>query len=47
MIGFLRGILLEKDAPNLLIDVGGIGYEVQMAVSGFLHLPPIGQELRL
>ncbi len=47
MIGFLRGILLEKDAPNLLIEVGGVGYEVQMAMSSFAHLPPMGKEVAL
>lgn len=47
MIGFLRGFLLEKDAPNLLIDVGGVGYEIQMAMSGFSYLPPIGKEVAL
>lgn len=47
MIGFLRGILLEKEAPNLLIDVGGIGYEVQMSITNFGRLPAIGHEVSL
>lgn len=47
MIGFIRGILLEKDAPNLMIEVGGIGYEIQMATSSFTHLPAVGKETAL
>ncbi|MDR1057838.1 MAG: Holliday junction branch migration protein RuvA [Coxiellaceae bacterium] len=47
MIGFLRGILLEKEAPNLTIEVNGIGYEVQVALSNFINLPPLGQEVSL
>lgn len=44
MIGRLRGILLEKQAPELLIEVAGIGYEVQMPMNCFYELPDIGQE---
>lgn len=47
MIGFLRGILLEKEAPNLLVEVNGIGYEMQLSTSSFSHLPAIGKELSL
>lgn len=47
MIGFLRGTLLEKDAPNLLIEVNGIGYEIQMALSTIDQLPQIGKEISL
>ncbi len=47
MIGFLHGILLEKDAPNLMVEVSGIGYEIQMAMSGFVHLPSLGKEVAL
>lgn len=47
MIGFLRGILLEKESPNLTLEVGGIGYEVQIPVNSFYRLPQINQELSL
>ncbi|MEI8054547.1 MAG: Holliday junction branch migration protein RuvA [bacterium] len=47
MIGFLRGVLLEKDAPNLTIEVNGVGYEVQIPINGFYRLPQINQELSL
>lgn len=47
MIGLLRGVLLEKELPNLLVEVNGVGYEVQMPVSGFAHLPVIGKEISL
>ncbi|WED25557.1 Holliday junction branch migration protein RuvA [Vibrio sp. DW001] len=44
MIGRLRGILIEKQPPELLIEVSGIGYEVQMPMSCFYELPEIGAE---
>ena len=44
MIGRLRGILVEKQPPELLIEVNGIGYEVQMPMSCFYELPNIGEE---
>ncbi|WP_375753521.1 Holliday junction branch migration protein RuvA [Vibrio sp. HN007] len=44
MIGRLRGTLIEKQPPELLIEVAGIGYEVQMPMSCFYELPEIGQE---
>ena len=44
MIGRLRGILLEKQPLELLIEVNGIGYEVQMPMSCFYELPNIGEE---
>lgn len=44
MIGRLRGILIEKQPPELLIEVNGIGYEVQMPMSCFYELPNIGEE---
>lgn len=44
MIGRLRGTILEKQPPEVLIEVGGIGYEVQMPMSCFYELPEVGQE---
>jgi len=47
MIGSLRGILLEKRPPLLLIDVHGVGYEVHAPMTSFYQLPAIGSELLL
>lgn len=47
MIGFLRGILLEKEAPNLTIEVSGVGYEVQIPINSFYRVPQIGKEISL
>lgn len=45
MIGSLRGTLLEKNAPDVLIEVGGVGYEVSMPMTSFYELPAEGQEV--
>ncbi len=47
MIGFIRGRLVEKKAPLLLVDVGGIGYEIEVPVSTLYELPDVGQEVAL
>lgn len=47
MIGRLRGTLLVKQAPQLLIDVNGIGYEVSAPMSTFYSLPEIGETITL
>ncbi|PHS24469.1 MAG: Holliday junction branch migration protein RuvA [Methylophaga sp.] len=47
MIGRLRGIILEKQAPNLVIGVQGVGYEVAAPMSTFIHLPAIDEEVSL
>lgn len=47
MIGRIQGVLLEKQAPELLLDVNGIGYEIQAPMSTFYHLPAIGAALVL
>lgn len=44
MIGRLRGIVIEKQPPEVLLEVGGIGYEIQMPMSCFYELPEVGQE---
>lgn len=44
MIGRLRGILLEKQPPEVLLDVSGVGYEIQLPMSSFYPLPEIGEE---
>jgi len=45
MISRLSGILLEKEPPNLVIDVGGVGYEVEAPMSVFYDLPDTGQPI--
>jgi Holliday junction DNA helicase RuvA len=47
MIGALRGQLLQKAPPQLLIDVSGVGYELEAPLSTFYVLPAIGQDVRL
>ncbi|WP_417879074.1 Holliday junction branch migration protein RuvA [Vibrio sp.] len=44
MIGRLRGILIEKQPPEVLIEVSGVGYEVQMPMSCFYELPNVNEE---
>ncbi|NNM59418.1 MAG: Holliday junction branch migration protein RuvA [Legionellales bacterium] len=47
MICQLRGILLEKTPPELVLDVNGVGYEVIAPMSTFYRLPEIGQTVQL
>lgn len=47
MIGQLRGKILAKQPPQLLIDVNGVGYEIDASMNTFYRLPEIGQEVLL
>ncbi len=47
MIGQIRGILIDKQPPEILVEVGGITYEIQVPMSTLYQLPEIGQELVL
>jgi len=47
MIGFVRGKLLAKMPPQLLVDVQGVGYEIDAPMSTFYNLPATGSEVQL
>ena len=47
MIGRIRGTLLEKNPPEILVDVHGVGYEINVPMSTFYNLPDVGQEITL
>lgn len=47
MIGRLQGIILEKQPPWILIDVHGVGYELEASMSTFYHLPENGESITL
>jgi len=47
VIGFLRGRLAAKHPPALVIDVGGVGYELEAPMSTFYELPEVGAEVQL
>lgn len=47
MIGRIRGILLEKQAPAMLVDVQGVAYELEASMSTFYNLPECGETITL
>ncbi len=47
MIGSLKGTLAFKRTPLLVVECGGVGYEVETPMSTFLELPPVGAEIFL
>ena len=47
MIAWLRGVLREKRPPRLLLDVQGVGYELEAPMTTFYRLPPVGEGIAL
>ncbi len=47
MIGRLAGTLLEKQPPQIVVDVAGVGYEVDVPMSSFYNLPATGEKVSL
>jgi Holliday junction DNA helicase RuvA len=47
MIGRLKGILVHKQPPWLVVDVNGVGYELESPMSTFYDLPDVGREVAL
>ena len=47
MIGRLKGLLVYKAPPALMVDVGGVGYELSSPMSTFYDLPEVGREVTL
>ena len=47
MIGRLTGLLADKSPPQVLLDVAGVGYEVDVPMSSFFNLPALGERVTL
>jgi Holliday junction DNA helicase RuvA len=47
MIGRIRGILVATQPPDILLEIGGVGYEIQVPMTTLYELPEIGAELTL
>ena len=47
MIGRLTGLLVEKNPPQIVLDVNGVGYEIDVPMSSFYNLPAAGEKVTL
>lgn len=47
MIGRLTGLVVEKNPPQIVLDVGGVGYELDVPMSTFYNLPSVGEKVTL
>jgi Holliday junction DNA helicase RuvA len=47
LIGRISGILAEKNPPQILVDVGGVGYDIDVPMSTFYNLPEVGSKVVL
>lgn len=47
MYAYVKGRLIETDEDNVVVEVGGIGYNIKMAADGISYLPSIGNEVKL
>ena len=47
MIGRIRGVLVYKQPPDILVEVGGVGYEIQVPMTTLFQLPELGSEVAL
>jgi Holliday junction DNA helicase RuvA len=47
MIGRLSGVLLEKNPPQVMLEVQGVGYEIDVPMSTFYNLPGVGERVTL
>jgi len=45
MIGSIKGVILLKQAPQVLVDCNGIGYEIETPMTTFVELPEIGSQI--
>ena len=45
MIGSIKGVILLKQAPQVLVDCNGIGYEIETPMTTFIELPEIGSQI--
>jgi holliday junction DNA helicase RuvA len=47
VIGYLRGALMRKEPPTLVVEVGGVGYELEAPMTTFYELPAVGETVAL